>query len=198
MEKEGEELGITAGVPTILIMGGSQGSSFLNRTATEAALGIAKKLKSDIQYIHLTGNADLDSVKIFYKNNGIRAAVHSFLDRIDLAYAAADVVVSRSGAAAVFELAYYGKAMILIPYPNPRNNQRTNAEYFERKGAALYREEKGLSADILTEDLLGLIRCDRKRRELGSSAKRLSRPDAAQALACRIIKIVSGKEKKKA
>jgi UDP-N-acetylglucosamine--N-acetylmuramyl-(pentapeptide) pyrophosphoryl-undecaprenol N-acetylglucosamine transferase len=137
---------------------------------------------------------DFDDVKEFYETKGLNAVVYSFLDRIDLAYAAADVAVSRSGAAAVFELAYYGKAMILVPYPNPKNNQRSNAEYFESRGAAVYRDEKRLSASVLSGELFDILADDEKRRRLSFSAERLSRPAAARFFADKVLEVVSGKK----
>ena len=184
-----KKLDILENVPTILIMGGSQGSSFLNRTATKAALLVSQKVNRRVQFVHLTGIKDIDEVRDFYKENAIEARVYSFLDRIDYAYAVSDIVVSRSGAAAIFELAYYGKAMILVPYPNPKNNQRTNAEYFEKKGAAVYKKENNLTAEDLSKELLNILKDDFKKQKLQEAALSLSRPNAAEILADKVMEI---------
>ncbi len=173
--------------PTVLIMGGSQGSSFLNRTASEAALRIREEKHGAVQFIHLTGKKDHESIKRFYEENDIPGRVFSFLERIDDAYAASDVAISRSGAAAVFELAYYAKPMVLVPYPNPGNNQRFNAEYFSRAGAAVYREESDLSAGDLAREVLEMLTDSRRRDEFAQAAARLSVPEAGRVLAEQVI-----------
>lgn len=190
-----KKLDISGDIPTILIMGGSQGSSFLNRTATKAALLVSQKVNGRVQFVHLTGTKDIDEVRNFYKLNAIEARVYAFLDRIDYAYAATDIAVSRSGAAAVFELAYYGKAMILVPYPNPKNNQRTNAEYFKKKGAAVYKKENDLTAEALSKELLDIMNDDLRRKKLQDGALSLSRSNAAEILADKVMEIAKTKRK---
>ncbi len=184
------DLGLSPDKFTVLIMGGSQGSTFLNRTASEAARQIWNKKKGDVQFIHLTGRKDHDDIKKFYEENGIEGKVFAFLERIDKAYALSDLAVSRAGAAAVFELAYYAKPMILVPYPSVKNNQRHNAIYFSRKGAAIYEEEKDLSADRLAREVLDVMTDGNLRERISGSAGRLSEPQAARKLANEVIKLV--------
>ncbi len=174
---------------TILVMGGSQGSSFLNRTVSKAAGVIRSKMSDRVQFVHLTGEKDYEKIKDHYAENNISAKVFSFLENIDDAYAVSDVVVSRSGAAAVFELAYYAKPMILVPYPNPKNNQRSNAEYFSEKGAAVYKKEKELSSESLAEEVLGIIGDRQKCESLSKAASALSVPDAGRRLAKEVMKL---------
>lgn len=182
-------LGVDPDKKTILVMGGSQGSTFLNSIVSESAIMINKGASDKVQFIHLTGVKDYEAISRFYRENDIVARVFSFIDRIDDAYAASDIAISRSGAAAVFELAYYAKPMILVPYPNPKNNQRTNAAYFAKNNAAVYREENGLTSDILASEVLKMLGDSSYRHELASCARRLSRPDAAKRLAEEVIKL---------
>jgi len=182
-----ERLGISPDTPTVLIMGGSQGSSFLNTTAAEAARIVHEKLDGKVQFVHLTGIKDHGKVTDFYGGNGIAGRVISFLERIDDAYAASDLAISRAGAAAVFELAFYARPMILVPYPNPRNNQRSNAEYFAEAGAAVYREEKDLSADGLAAEVLRVLTDSRRRDNISRAARGLSVPDASGRLAEEVV-----------
>jgi len=186
-----KRLGIAPDKMTVLVMGGSQGSSFLNNEVSAAAKRINSEKRGEVQFIHLTGADDHNKVAEFYSSNGIPGRVVSFLERIDDAYACSDIAVSRSGAAAVFELAYYEKPMILIPYPNPGNNQRTNAAVFSRAGAAIYREEKDLTSDSLYKDMILLLEDKDKRKAMSEAAGGLKAGGAADSLAEEVIKIAT-------
>jgi UDP-N-acetylglucosamine--N-acetylmuramyl-(pentapeptide) pyrophosphoryl-undecaprenol N-acetylglucosamine transferase len=188
-ERSAAKLGISGDKKTVLVMGGSQGSSFLNRTLSDVAISIKQKKGDDVQFIHLTGKKDHDKVKDMYRANHIPGGVFSFLERIDDAYASSDLAITRSGAAAVFELAYYAKPMILVPYPNPKNNQRSNAVYFSRFAAALYREERDLTTESLTRDILGLLDSREKMDKMSESARKLAFPEAGKVLAQEVIKL---------
>ncbi|MFH1847381.1 MAG: undecaprenyldiphospho-muramoylpentapeptide beta-N-acetylglucosaminyltransferase [Candidatus Omnitrophota bacterium] len=188
-----KRLGCFSDKKTVLIMGGSQGSSFLNETASKAAFWIVQK-DADIQFIHLTGKKDYESIRDFYRTNNIKGKVFSFLDRIDDAYALCDLAVTRAGAAAVFELAYYSKAMIMVPYPNPKNNQRTNALYFHNRGAAVYREEKDLTFSGLAKDMWDMLTDDARRDNISRAAFGLSAPMAGKRLARAVIDLVKNKK----
>ena len=182
-------LGLAPEKTTIFIMGGSQGSSFLNRTASRAVLNVKEKYPDTVQIVHITGSKDHETIREFYDDNDVINKTVSFMERIDDAYAVSDIVVSRSGAAAVFELAYYGKAMILVPYPNPKNNQRSNAVYFEEKGAAVYKEESEISEDMLAREILDLLEDPDKRTSIGKRAGKLALPDAGKSLAEEVIRL---------
>lgn len=188
-----KKLGVESDKFTVLVMGGSQGSSFLNDTVSQAALSIKEELGENVQFIHLTGRTDLDRVKRFYTENGLRGRVFSFLERIDDAYAASDIAVSRSGAAAIFELAYYSKPMILVPYPHPKNNQRFNAMYFSDEGAAIYREETGLTSEDLAKEIIKLSSDTEYRTGIVASAGKLSIPNAGERLADVVVDLCRGK-----
>jgi UDP-N-acetylglucosamine--N-acetylmuramyl-(pentapeptide) pyrophosphoryl-undecaprenol N-acetylglucosamine transferase len=181
--KARESLGLHPDKFTFLIMGGSQGSTFLNRTVTEGA-GMLKKCKADeFQIIHLTGRKDHEKVAEFYRMNGVNARVFSFLGDIETAYSACDTAVSRAGAAAIFELAFYGKAMILVPYPNPKNNQRSNAEYFAARRAAVTLEEKNITPEGMADIMLRSMSDAGFREGLAANAGAESLPEAAADLA---------------
>ncbi|MFH1552614.1 MAG: undecaprenyldiphospho-muramoylpentapeptide beta-N-acetylglucosaminyltransferase [Candidatus Omnitrophota bacterium] len=182
-------LGLDPEKTTVLIMGGSQGSSFLNRIASESARFIKEQKSDEVQFIHLTGNKDYEYVRQFYEKNKIAGKVFSFLERIDEAYAASDLAISRAGAAAVFELAFYAKPMILVPYPNPKNNQRFNAMYFSQVGAAVYKEENDLSADDLAGEVMSILTDAQRRDRISQAAGSLSAPAAGRILAEEVINL---------
>jgi UDP-N-acetylglucosamine--N-acetylmuramyl-(pentapeptide) pyrophosphoryl-undecaprenol N-acetylglucosamine transferase len=187
-----EELGISPDKVTVLIMGGSQGSSFLNDTVSRAADMINRRKKGMVQFIHLTGKKDHRRIYEYYTSHAIPGKVCSFLDRIGDAYAACDLAVSRAGAAAVFELAYYARPMILVPYPNPMNNQRSNARVFAEAGAALLREEDGLTVDVLYEDMVSLIEDEDRRAAMAKTAGSFRAGEAGERLAREVVGVAGG------
>lgn len=187
-KKSAELLGISADKLTVLVIGGSQGASFLNKIVSTCALRIKEKMGSAIQFVHITGFNDEEEINDFYRTNKVNARVYAFLENIADAYAVSDIAVSRSGAAAIFELAFYGKAMILVPYPNPKNSQRHNAAYFSEKGAALCREEKGLDCDILAGDIIKFLDDEAYRLGMAKAALGLAVPEAGKILAEEVIK----------
>ena len=168
---------------TVLVIGGSQGAHFLNRTFVESLALMDARDAGRLQVIHITGVKDYEWALKSYEGAGVDGRAHSFVDRIDEAYAAADLVITRSGSSALFELAHLGKAMILVPYPFAMSHQSQNAQFFSRNSAALTLEEKSLTAAAFSEAVTALMR-DRARLEaLGAAAKKLSAPGASKALA---------------
>ncbi len=119
--------------------------------------------------------------------------VHDFLYQMDLAYAAADVVISRAGALSVSELCIVGKPVIFIPSPNvAEDHQNKNALAVAKENAALLIEEKDL--DILFEsEFRILINSESRREELSSNIKLLAKPMAAKAIADEVEKLLSNK-----
>jgi len=184
-------LGLSPDRQTVLVMGGSQGSTFLNTVASKAACLINEKQPGRFQFIHLTGSKDLENISRSYLEKSIPAKVFSFLDRIDHAYSLCDLAISRSGAAAIFELAFYSKPMILVPYPSPRNNQRFNAVYFSQKGAAVHKEECDLSAEKLAEEVIKILTDKEKWRNMYGAAAGLANPGAGKSLAAEVVKLAS-------
>ena len=113
--------GLEEGLKTILIFGGSQGASFFNEIMPKV------NFPPDVQLIHLTGKGAVSYPKH-------RSCVKEFEKRMDLAYAAADLVICRSGAGAVAELLHYKKKALLIPFPfSTENHQLQNALFLKRK-----------------------------------------------------------------
>jgi len=186
------KLGLDPEKKTVLIMGGSQGSSFLNSEASDASRIVSERLSGKVQIIHLTGRNDVEKVREFYSVNGVESRVFSFLERIDEAYAVSDIAVSRAGAAAVFELAYYSIPMLLVPYPNPKNNQKYKAVYFEQMGAAVCLEEKLLTGDLLAEDMIRILEDKNINTRMSEEASKLSVPDAGLTLAKEIVDVATG------
>jgi UDP-N-acetylglucosamine--N-acetylmuramyl-(pentapeptide) pyrophosphoryl-undecaprenol N-acetylglucosamine transferase len=139
--------------------------------------------KRSLQIIHIAGERDREMIDEAYKRAGVKAATFAFIDRIDEAYSVCDLAISRSGSAALFELAFYGKPMVLVPYPFAMNHQKKNAAVFEKEGAAFVCEEKDLTAEAL-RSLIDRVRRDPERRgAMSRCARSLSVPDAGERLA---------------
>jgi len=168
---------------TILVMGGSQGARSLNRLVCESIALLSKTKKEHLRVIHIAGAKKTEKIQKRYDEEGIRARVYAFIPNINEAYGMCDIAISRSGAAAVFELAAFKKPMILIPYPDKKNNQRSNALYFAEKGAAIYREEKSLRTKELRDLISDLIDDPSRRRALAENVGKLSVTDGATKLA---------------
>ncbi|HVA28460.1 MAG TPA: UDP-N-acetylglucosamine--N-acetylmuramyl-(pentapeptide) pyrophosphoryl-undecaprenol N-acetylglucosamine transferase, partial [Candidatus Baltobacteraceae bacterium] len=141
-------LGLSAKRKTLLAMGGSQGARSINDALT--ALVRANGLPEGWQLIHVTGEKEYDRVRSALAESAPGGAVRPYLHDLSDAYAAADLVLARSGASTLGELAATGRPAILVPYPYAADNhQRSNAERFAATGAAIVVEDRELVAGRL-------------------------------------------------
>jgi UDP-N-acetylglucosamine--N-acetylmuramyl-(pentapeptide) pyrophosphoryl-undecaprenol N-acetylglucosamine transferase len=147
-----------------------------------------KDSRAEIQVIHLTGAKDYElAVKAYSLIDGLDARVYSFIDRIEEAYSASELIITRAGSSAIFEAAYFARPMILVPYPLASAHQSENARVFALAGAAIVIEEKNLSAEVFKDNILKLRKDKELLGNLGSSAKRLSSAGAASKLAREVL-----------
>lgn len=160
---------------TVLVMGGSQASQRINAGFTRAVSRITAKAK--IQVIHLAGSRDRDWVSDSYKSLGIPAKVLDFLQPMQYAYSAADLVISRAGATAIAEMVFFQVPAVLIPYPYAYRHQLKNAEVLTAAGCALMIADENLEAGKLEEtidaflgnpDRLKLMRLNFRKLELSA------------------------------
>lgn len=171
--------------PFVLIFGGSLGAERINRTV----LDILPKLieEGNVQILFGTGDRNYEKIKQEIEERGIQLPadirVVPYIDNMHEAMAAADIVVSRSGAITVSEIAALGKASILIPSPNVvRNHQEQNAREFEKKGGAAVLIEAELTPDSLYQKLMEMISDREGLARMGENAKKLAQPDALEKL----------------
>lgn len=165
--------------PTVAVVGGSQGAETLNRGVVEALNGTASKL----QIIHVTGRAQLDSVRGAYAACGARAVVMEFVSDMDSLYSAADLVISRAGAMAIAELASFGTPSVLVPIARSSgDHQRENARVAAKSGGAILLEEEGGLPDGLTPILEKLVNHDPMFERMKGRLAPLSRPRAAETI----------------
>lgn len=140
--------GLDAGRFTVFVMGGSGGAHAINMAMKNAAV-LLKDMRA-VQVLHQTGDKDAAAVAAGYKEAGTRASVLPYIHDMAGAYAAADLVVSRSGATTVAELAVCGKRAVLIPFPFAADNhQEYNARTLANRGGADVIVQKELTAELL-------------------------------------------------
>jgi UDP-N-acetylglucosamine--N-acetylmuramyl-(pentapeptide) pyrophosphoryl-undecaprenol N-acetylglucosamine transferase len=167
---------------TILGVGGSQGSHKIN-TAFKDAVKILVNKNEGFQFIHLSGNTDYLHLKDQYKYITIKHRLFDFFADMHLAYSLADLVVCRAGAGTLSELAYFGKAAILIPYPYAGGHQAKNAKFLKRENAALVIEERALSGEVLGAKISHLMRSSDERKTLEVNIRKFAIADAGDRLA---------------
>jgi len=174
-------LGLDADRRTLLVMGGSQGAAGINRLMAEAAAALRD---GDLQIIHLSGEREAAQLRSAYAATGVSAVVLPFCDRMQDVYAAADLVVSRSGAASLTELSWFGLPSVLVPYPHAAEDHQTlNARIFERAGAARVIPEQEASGASLAAVLKSLLASGASLESMAAAAKSLAPRDAAKRVA---------------
>lgn len=181
--------GLSANKPVVLVVGGSLGARTINQ-AIES--GIADLEAAGVQLIWQTGKAFSSTAAAAIASKG-GMWTNAFIERMDLAFAAADVVVSRAGAGTLSELAVVGKPAILVPSPNVAEDHQTkNARALSDKGAALLVSDQDAAAQLLPE-LLGLINNVPQQAAIREALSAFDRRYAAREIAADILKRI-GKE----
>lgn len=173
---------------TVLVIGGSLGARSIN----EAMANSVKKLtENGIQIIWQTGKGNAESAQTAALESGVEnVKVHEFIQRMDLAYACADLVVSRAGAIAVSELCLVKKPSILIPFPfAAEDHQTSNAKALSEKGAAMLVRDDQVR-DKLGLEILTLYSDESKRNEMKAQIAAFAKPAAAELIVDEIFKLI--------
>jgi UDP-N-acetylglucosamine--N-acetylmuramyl-(pentapeptide) pyrophosphoryl-undecaprenol N-acetylglucosamine transferase len=166
----------------ILVIGGSQGAARLNAVVPFALKRLSSWLSFDVR--HQAGERWIDAGRASYAQAGVRADVRPFIEDMSEAYAWADLVICRSGALTVSELAAVGVASILVPFPNAvDDHQAHNAQFLVREGAAVLISDRELTAERLAGELQRLCAGRGKLLAMAERARLLARPRAAAELA---------------
>jgi len=172
---------LAEGKPTIFIFGGSRGAHRIN----EAALDAMRRLKGrvDLQFILQTGRDDFEWAKGLVNAEQLPARVLPFLRDIHLAYAVADLVVCRSGAMTLAEIAACGTPAILVPYPHAaHNHQEVNAHNLVERGAAALLLDRELTGERLAKEIAHLVADRQTLRRMSANARTFARLDAAERI----------------
>jgi UDP-N-acetylglucosamine--N-acetylmuramyl-(pentapeptide) pyrophosphoryl-undecaprenol N-acetylglucosamine transferase len=169
--------------PTLLVFGGSQGARAINQ-ALPAAMPEVRRSVPGLHVIHQTGERDYNDVQAAYSRAGISAEVAAFIDNMPQAFARADLLVCRSGASTVAEIAAAGKPAIFVPFPHAADNhQLRNAEAIAGAGAAVLIPESELTPQRLAVTVTELLSHPGRLREMAAKAQALGHRDAAVVLA---------------
>jgi UDP-N-acetylglucosamine--N-acetylmuramyl-(pentapeptide) pyrophosphoryl-undecaprenol N-acetylglucosamine transferase len=191
------------GVPTLLVFGGSQGAHAINE-AMIRCLPVLQQEAPGIHIIHQTGERDYNDALAAYRalqnTAGVPAAtftfeVFKFIEDMPAAFARADLVVCRSGASTVAEIAAAGKPAVFVPFPRAADDhQRVNAEALERAGAAVVVEESKLEGVWLAETIAALLGDPARLERMSAAARSLAHPNAARDIAAMAARVAGIEE----
>jgi UDP-N-acetylglucosamine--N-acetylmuramyl-(pentapeptide) pyrophosphoryl-undecaprenol N-acetylglucosamine transferase len=184
----------------LLVFGGSQGAKVFNEVMPKVAGSLLEAFPA-LEIVHQTGGRHGVSTKEAYERAGLlgerlggRVRVQPYLDEMVDEFAAADLILCRSGASSVAELAAAGRAAVLVPFPQAADDhQRKNADVFVAAGAA----EMIVEAELGEAQLLGVLRSllgdDARRAEMGRRARTLAHPNAVREIGAMVVGLASGK-----
>jgi UDP-N-acetylglucosamine--N-acetylmuramyl-(pentapeptide) pyrophosphoryl-undecaprenol N-acetylglucosamine transferase len=179
---------LSGSFPVILVLGGSLGAGSINSSLSE---NIQTLIDSDCQWIWQSGKYYYeDVIALVSVTSAKNIAVQGFINRMDLAFAAADVIVSRAGAGTISELCLVGKPVILVPSPNVAEDHQTkNALALVEKSAAILVPDNQAVERLVAEALL-LVSDVEKRKILSANIVSLAERDADIRIAKEIINLI--------
>jgi len=178
--KPAERLNGRTGALNILVVGGSLGAAALNKAVPEMLSVLDGE--ADVSVWHQSGKNNYQDTVALYQRFNVKAKLGAFIDDMAEAYEWADVVICRSGAMTVSELAIAGIASVLVPYPYAVDDHQTaNANYLVEKNAAILMPQNELTAERLKQVVLGLTR--EKILQMSEAAQHFSKPQAAERVA---------------
>ena len=178
------------GAPHLLVFGGSQGARLFN-TALPRILPALLDAVPGLTVLHQSGQRHLESTLVAYQASGAdpsRWQVQAFLDDMPVRFASASLVLARSGASTVAELAAAGKPALLVPFAAAADDhQRRNAESMVEAGAAVMLSETDLGVpQTLLDALPGLLTAPEKLAAMSAAARTQAHPDAAERITDRL------------
>lgn len=167
----------------ILVLGGSQGAVALNKLVPEAL----SKIGQPLVIRHQAGKKNFEAASAYYQSLGLKADVLPFIDDMAAMYGWADLIICRSGALTVSEIAAAGVASVLIPFPFAVDDHQTaNARYLSDAGAALLLQQKDLDAEKLVATIQPLLNRE-KLLDMAKKARQLAKPDATALVVDAIV-----------
>ena len=167
----------------LLVVGGSRGAQVFNETVPEALAEMKThyqvSLETKIQVWHQAGKDKLDDTMKSYQDHKVTGRVETFIDDMAEAYDWADIILCRSGALTVSELAIAGRPSILVPYPYAVDDHQTaNGRYLVDQGAALMIQQKELNKDSLSRMLQELIADNSQLESMAEAARAVGKPES--------------------
>lgn len=189
-----EFLKLENNLPTVFVIGGSQGAMAINETL----LDVLPELVQEFQIIHQCGPKNFDDIKsrsdIVLNDSDYKTRYRLYgklsLDAMRMGYGAADLVVSRAGSSSIFEIAVSGLPSIIIPLESSaQDHQRENAYAYAKTGAAAVIEQRNLTPHILKSEISRFLASSGERQKMTAAAKAFAKPNATETIAHEIIKV---------
>lgn len=172
--------------PVVLVLGGSLGAGSINKSLAD---NLGKMSHSDCQWLWQTGKYYYENVNALVSvSTSPNIAVYDFINRMDYAYAAADIIITRAGAGTISELCLVGKPVILVPSPNVAEDHQTkNARSLADRDAAVLVPDT--AAFSIVDEALRLIVDVNKRNRLSVNIKKLAIPDSDERIAREVLRL---------
>ncbi|MDA2808248.1 undecaprenyldiphospho-muramoylpentapeptide beta-N-acetylglucosaminyltransferase [Nocardiopsis suaedae] len=187
-DKARAHFGLRSDLPTLLIFGGSQGAQAVNEAAFQAQPALTA---AGVQVLHVVGPKNADEPQD-RTQDGVPYVVVPYVDRMDIAYAAADMAMCRSGAMTCAELTAVGLPGCFVPLPIGNGEQRLNAEPVVEAGGGLLVDNADLTARWITEQLIPVLTDTDRVVAMSEAASRMGRRDADMELAREVMAIARG------
>ncbi len=176
----------------ILVFGGSQGAASFSQIVPEAILSLPAALRARLRLVQQCRPEDLERVRGVYGRAGIVAELAPFFADLPQRLASAHIVIGRSGASTVAELATIGRPSILVPYPYAADDHQTaNARAFEAAGACIVIPHADFTVAALAGHLKALFETPQRLGEMAAAAHAAGRPDAAARLADMVAELIA-------
>lgn len=188
-EEAAAHFGLDPNKKIILSLGGSGGAKSINDAVAD---GLDQLKESEVQFIWQTG-------KFYYENskqqaekiNAPNVKIMAFISRMDLAYTAADIVISRAGAGTISELCLLKKASILVPSPNVAEDHQTkNAKALTEKDAAILVKDSDTGKDLIKSALM-LIKSEKQILEMSSKVYKFAMKNSAERIAKEVLELAN-------
>jgi UDP-N-acetylglucosamine--N-acetylmuramyl-(pentapeptide) pyrophosphoryl-undecaprenol N-acetylglucosamine transferase len=172
----------------LLVFGGSQGSRFFNQIMPRIAAALLRSMKAEVSILHQSGATHYESTMEAYRASGANPAqwkVVAYLDDMPQRFADSDLILCRSGATTVAELAAAGRASLLVPFPQATDDhQRWNAEVLVKAaGAKMLTEQDIFDPTVLLSELMVMLNEHRSRWLMATKVRALAHPDALAEIA---------------
>ncbi len=179
-----------AGPVNVVVFGGSQGARIMADVVPEALARLDSLLRARLRVVQQARAEDIDRVQQTYQQAGITAEVAPFFADLPARIAAAQLVISRSGASTVAELAAIGRPAILVPLPHALDQaQRANAGVLEKAGGAIRIDQADFLPEPLAAQIKSLIDEPGRLARMAAAAKAAGTLDAAERLADLVLKV---------
>ena len=167
----------------VLIMGGSQGARILSDVVPAALAGVPEAMRPRLRVSHQARQEDMERVTTFYSDAGITADTQTFFTDVPQRMSQAQLVITRSGASTIADLSVIGRPSILIPLAAAiRDEQTANARALVEADAAVLIQERDLTPDALTQQILSILSDPARAAAMAQAALTTGAPDATQRL----------------